>query len=159
MDEVLIPLEAGFESHTPKRIVVHAMGEYIDTEPIDYHAVDWLRKLGLSAHAFVTPSGVVVRSRKDEQGAYHAKGHNSGSLGVEFLVPGLHTYATFVAAIKKKYLTKPQYEAGVEAVKRWKDRYELTTIVRHSDLSPDRKVDPGKGFPWERFLSDTGFTE
>ena len=159
MNEAIIPLEAGFDSHTPERIVVHAMGEYIDMEPSDYHAVDWLKKLGLSAHAFVTPSGVVIRCRKDEQGAYHAKGFNAGSLGVEFLVPGIHTYATFVAAMKKKYLTKSQYDAGVELVKNWKDSYELTEIVRHSDLSPERKVDPGKGFPWEKFLTDTGFSD
>ena len=159
MLEAQIPLDAGFDSHSPKRIVIHAMGEYIDTEPVDYHAVDWLRKLGLSAHAFITPSGVVIRSRKDAQGAYHAKGYNAGSLGVEFLVPGMHTYATFVSALKKKYLTKPQYEAGVELVKGWKDSHGITEIVRHSDLSPGRKVDPGKGFPWEKFLADTGFGE
>jgi len=85
MLEAQIPLDAGFDNHSPKRIVIHAMGEYIDTEPVDYHAVDWLRKLGLSAHAFITPSGVVIRGRKDAQGAYHAKGYNAGSLGVEFL--------------------------------------------------------------------------
>jgi hypothetical protein len=49
MNEALIPLEAGANRQTPNLIIVHAMAEIIDTEPIDYPAVDWLRKLGLSA--------------------------------------------------------------------------------------------------------------
>ena len=101
--------------------------------------------------------GVIIRSRKDEEGGYHAKGFNSNSLGVEFLVPGLHTYATFTNAIKKKYLSTAQYNAGVELVKSWIDKHEISNIDRHSDLSPGRKVDPGQGFPWQRFLEDTGF--
>ena len=67
MNEAIIPLEKGAESQTPSRIVVHAMGEFIDIEPEDYSAVEFLRKLGLSAHAFITPSGVVIRSRRDDQ--------------------------------------------------------------------------------------------
>ena len=157
MNEAQILLDNGAGSQTPKRIVVHAMGEFIDTEPEDYFAVEYLRKLGLSAHAFITPSGVVIRSRADNQGGYHAKGFNTDSLGVEFLVPGLHTYATFVEAIKRKYLSTAQYQAGVALVQKWRTEHNIATIDRHSDLSPGRKVDPGKGFPWEQFLADTGF--
>lgn len=42
MNEAQIPLEGGAPNQHPSRIVVHAMAEYIDTEPYDYHAVDWL---------------------------------------------------------------------------------------------------------------------
>lgn len=157
MNEAQIPLDGGFQSQKPKRIVVHAMAEFIDTEPHDYYAVDWLRKLGLSAHAFVTPSGVVIRSREDEQGAFHAKGFNQDSLGVEFLVGGIHTYPTFLDAIKKKYLTPAQYKAGVELVGNWLDMYKIKKLDQHSVLSPGRKADPGKGFPWEKFLKDVNF--
>ena len=149
-----MPLSKGRNKQTPDRLVIHAMGEFIDTDDTDYSAVDWLRKLGLSVHAFITPSGVVIRSRDDEQGAYHAKDYNTNSLGVEFLVPGLHTYETFVEALKTPYLTGPQYEAGVVLVRAWMDRWEIDHIDRHSDLSPDRKVDPGAGFPWDQFMRD-----
>lgn len=156
MNKAEIPLETGAENQSPQKIIVHAMAEYIQTDPHDYHAVDWLRKLGLSAHAFVTPSGVIIRSREDEQGAFHAKGFNSDTLGIEFLVPGVHTYVTYIEAIKKRYLTTAQYSAGVELIQSWKTQHNISAIDRHSDLDPGRKVDPGKGFPWERFLQDSG---
>ena len=47
-----IPLEKGANSQKASRIVVHSMAEFLDTEPNDYFAVDFIRKLGLSAHAF-----------------------------------------------------------------------------------------------------------
>ncbi|NIW97184.1 MAG: hypothetical protein GWN13_02855 [Phycisphaerae bacterium] len=130
------------------------MAEYIDADPRDYHAVDWLDKLGLSAHCLVTPSGVIIKTRSDEQIAYHAKGFNNHSLGIEFLVPGVHTYATFLQEIKIPYVTDEQYNAGLDQVRDWVSRYGITKIFRHSDLDPARKKDPGDGFPWSKFMED-----
>jgi len=151
----LVPLPAGGGTHVPTKIVVHAMGEFIDSEPDDYTAWGWLRKIGLSAHAFVTPSGVIVRSRSDTQVGWHAKGHNMGSLGIEFLVPGLHTITTLLEAMKAPYLTEAAYKAGLEQCAEWLG-HGITNIDRHSTLSPGRKSDPGDGFPWKGFLLDLG---
>ena len=131
------------------------MGEWIEQGNRDVTAWELLERLDLSAHAFVTPSGVVVRGRDDDEGAYHAKGHNRGSLGIEFLVPGVHTYATFVEAIREPYLLAGQIEAGIEQVRAWVQRYGIPSsrVLRHSDVSPGRKHDPGAGFPWETFLT------
>ncbi len=155
VDEAQIPLPHGARSNQPKKeIIVHAMGEYIDQADRDYSAWDWLDKLGLSAHALVCPNGVVIRCRDDDQGAYHARGHNRNSLGVEFLVPGVHTYGTFLAALRTDYVSEAQMAAGVELVRGWVVAYNIQVdqVLRHSDVSPGRKHDPGGGFPWTEFL-------
>ena len=147
------PLEAGNRHNVPKMIVVHSMGEFIlDPQPI--HATDFLAKLGLSAHALVDPKGDVYICRDDDEGAYHARSYNTNSLGIEFLVEGHHTYGSFLDAIKADYITLDQWDAGVAAVKSWAEAYNIPRdkIVRHSDISPGRKVDPGSGFKWDKFL-------
>jgi len=101
-----IPLPAGASHNAPQRIILHAMGEFIDTDGRDYFAADFLKKLGLSAHMLITPSGVAIKCREYNQGAYHAKGYNTNTLGIEFLVPGLHTYESFLEAINSEYLSK-----------------------------------------------------
>lgn len=153
---------ANIESHfgggtqAPQKIVIHAMGEYIDNGTQDYHAKEWLDKLGLSAHYLVCPSGVIIQTRQINEMAWHAKGHNTNSVGIEFLVSGLHTYGTFLEAIKKKYLTKDQLEAGIELCQSLKTK-GLSELTRHDALDPGRKFDPGRGFPWEDFKKRTAF--
>jgi len=155
MNIIYEPLENGARRNNPKMIVVHCMGEFLlDPHPI--HASDFLAKIGLSAHVLITPTGDAIICRDDDQGAYHAKGYNTNSLGIEFLVPGHHTYGTFLETIKSPYVGTEQWEAGVTAVRRWREAYDipLTKIFRHSDLSPGRKVDPGTGFDWDKFLDE-----
>lgn len=145
----------GNSANTPKLIVIHAMGEYIkDSQP--RHAIKFLDHYGLSAHSLIAPDGTNYRCREDNQRAWHARGFNPNSLGIEFLVPGVHDYGSFIETIKTPYLTDNQYRAGVEQVREWIDLHGITEIARHSDKSPGRKVDPGDGFPWEEFLSDIG---
>ena len=147
------PLLRGAERQDPKRIIVHAMGEYINGVP----AVDFLENIGLSAHILVCPDGGVIRCREDNQGAYHAKKYNMDSLGIEFLVAGDHGYSSFREMIKEPYLTSVQYEAGMQFVRNeWFIKKGIRKMDRHSDVSPERKIDPGKGFPWERFKREVG---
>lgn len=129
------------------------MGEYIKDDQ-EYYAVDWLKKLGLSAHALITPDGTVIRCRSDSEGAWHAKGFNKNSLGIEYLVKGVHNYGTFLEAIKTDYVTPEQYQAGLAQIAEWVEQHPIHSIDRHSDLSPGRKVDPGSGFPWQQLLGD-----
>ena len=157
MIKTKIPLLSHGASHqTPNKIIIHAMGEFIGAPGWKNHAVQYLARVGLSAHAIIAPDGENYRCRKDNQGAYHALGHNTDTLGLEFLVSGVHTYSTFLNTIRTPYITTQQYEVGVEQVKFWIKHWGITEVLRHSDISPERKVDPGDGFPWVMFKKDIG---
>jgi len=140
-------------TNEPERIVIHSMGEFIELGERDMPAWMYLERLELSAHAHVCPSGVIVKTRDSDQGAWHAKGHNANTLGVEVLVPGVHTYATFLEEIRNPYVDEPQLTALVELVREWVERFKITPdrVVGHDSLT-SRKKDPGEGFPWETFL-------
>ena len=127
------------------------MGEFIkDPEPI--HAFQLLNNYGLSAHVLGASDGDIYICRDPSQGAYHARGFNTNSLGYEFLVAGEHDYASFVAAISQPdWPTVKQWDAGIKVIRRWMQDYDIDDVVRHSDISPGRKVDPGAGFDWEKF--------
>lgn len=149
-----IPLAHGAGHQAPDTIIVHAMAEFIQVGIRAYSTVDFLDMKGLSAHALISPSGTVVRCRNDDQGAYHAKGHNRNSLGIEFIVPGVHTYETFKEAIRKPYISHAQWRAGIATVKDWIATHDIQSVVRHSDIDPQRKIDPGEGFTWDFFLDE-----
>lgn len=155
---VITYLNHGASHQTPKLIVIHAMGEYIGAPGWENHAIQYLDSQEWSAHSFIAPDAVNYRGREDNQGAYHAKKYNTDSLGLEFLVKGVHTYGSFLKAIDKPYLTAEQYQEGVNQVRYWIHHWGITEVVRHSDISPERKVDPGNGFPWAMFRHDIGLT-
>ena len=140
----------GNAHQTPKRIIVHAMGEYI----LDDHAPDFLMNQGLSAHVLAAPDGTLFRCREDTEGAYHARGFNTDSLGIEVLVAGHHDYGSFIKAIAAPWVTDAQYNATVKQCREWVQKFGITQIDRHCDVSPGRKLDPGAGFPWDKFISD-----
>ena len=143
-------LSHGAEKNNPKLIVIHAMGEYIK-DPDSMLAVDFLDREEYSAHALILPNADVMICRRPDQGAYHARGFNTDSLGIEFLVQGEHDYGTFLKKIATNWVTKQQFSAGVELVKHWQAMYNIGRVERHSDLSPGRKLDPGTGFKWKQF--------
>lgn len=152
MVEMLLPF--GQSRQTPTRIILHAMGEFVDDGKTVLPAWDFLQKIGLSAHSLITPSGVNIRQRKDEQGAYHAKGFNNDSLGIEFLVPGIHDYDSLLATMETDYLTNAAYSGGLSQVREWLNTHKIKNIETHSQLDPKRKYDPGSGFPLQQFFED-----
>lgn len=150
-------LKNGRKSQASKLIIVHAMGEYIADGKGGYdHAVPFLGKYGLSVHSLIAPNGDNYRCRDDWEGAWHARGHNTDSLGIEFLVQGDHDYGSFIKSIDSEYVTEEQYQSGLSQIVSWMNKFDITKVVRHSDISPGRKVDPGRGFPWSRLLTDIG---
>lgn len=152
---IFLPAGGGYNS--PKTIVIHAMAEMVG--PVDgvyYFATDWLKRKKLSAHRFITPSGIVIAGHPDDRIAWHAKGYNTDTLGVEFLVPGVFLYDSFKKEIQEQYITGAQYLSGVGVVRELIRKYSIRDVVQHSAIDPHRKVDPGTGFPWRKFLEDIG---
>jgi len=142
----------GGAHNEPYMIVVHSMGEYVkDVNGEFIFAPRLLENMGLSAHVLVAPSGKIYRCREDSEGAYHAKDFNTDSLGIEILVSGQHDIASFAKAIKTDYVTRPQWDAAVWQCREWIKKHNITKIVRHSDISPSRKIDPGAGFKFLAF--------
>lgn len=142
----------GPKFQNPKRIIVHSMAEYLHHNGQRMHAPDFITSMGWSVHAYVCPDGQVIRQRRDDQGAWHAKGFNTDSLGVEILVAGEWNYSTFLARIKEDWCDPVQFYSAAGTVCSWAEQWGISTIDRHSDVDPSRKFDPGAGFDWERFL-------
>lgn len=151
------PLAHGADRQTPRRIIVHAMAYQLDYEGEHIYAATFLDRIGLSAHILVAPDGTLIRCRDDEQGAWHARGHNTDSLGVEILVPGVYDYGSFLQRIAEPWAGDVQFSAAVDCVTQWCSTWNIPpepgTLDRHSDVDPDRKYDPGRGFHWDDFVT------
>lgn len=146
-----LELKSGGGRQTPKKIVVHAMGEFIKADGVIWPALDWLRFNGLSAHALITPSGALVECRNPMLVAWHAKGHNTDSLGVEFLVPGIHDWDSFKLAIQRDWVSDEQYSRGRDLIHKWCIQFGIGKeyVTTHHKLDPRRRPDPGSGFHME----------
>ena len=153
---IKIHLPKGLKHNQPKKIVLHTMAEFINYDGEDMYAPYFLRKIGLSAHSLITPIGQEILCRYPTEGAYHAKGHNTDSLGLEFLMQGVHTYESFLETLKTPYLSAAAFDKGVEVVKGWMDKFDIPIeeVVTHQEIDPDRKYDPGTGFPLEEFKNE-----
>jgi hypothetical protein len=161
MNVYRIPLPAGSSRNDPRLIVTHAMAEYIHVDQAtydyykgkgiilelgrDYHAPEWLRAIGLSAHRLIAPSGDIIICREDHLGGFHAKGFNTDSLGAEFLIEGTWTYAPMLKRMQTTFLTDKQLENGSYLIELWmkKHNIELEMVKSHKAIDPQRKYDPG----------------
>jgi N-acetylmuramoyl-L-alanine amidase len=138
----------------PDMIVLHYTGMRTGQE-----AIDRLRdpESRVSSHYLVEEDGRVFRLVPEERRAWHAgvsfwKGRsdvNGASIGVEIVNPGVEFgYHPFPEA---------QIAAVIELVGDIRSRWIISDndIVGHSDVAPDRKLDPGELFPWRR-LAEAG---
>jgi len=137
-----------------RRIVLHAMGEYVRSDPWVRHCTHVLESLGVSAHAIALPDGRLLACVPPARIAHHAKGHNTDSVGIEFAVAGVWDYAGFLTRIRTPWVTDAALEAGVAWVADQCRAFGLGTaaVTTHARLDPDRKQDPGAGFPLDVFL-------
>ena len=115
---------------------------------------------GVSSHYFIKKSGEIILMVPDLYTAWHAgvsswKNHNSlntNSIGIEISNPGhKFGYVDF---------TKRQIKSLIKLSKFLIHKYKIkkNNLLGHSDIAPDRKLDPGEKFPWELlFMNKIGF--
>jgi N-acetylmuramoyl-L-alanine amidase len=122
-------------------------------------ACDWLcrEESQVSCHYLVDEQGRITQMVDETMRAWHAgvsswhgeEDINSFSVGIEIQNPGHNLgYVKFPAV---------QMEAVAALAKDIVSRHpiEPRNILAHSDVAPDRKVDPGEKFDW-RFLHQNG---
>ena len=105
----------------------------------------------VSSHYLIKNNGEIITLVPDLYMAWHAgtsswknyKSLNKNSIGIEISNPG-HQFGY-------KKFTKKQINSLLKLsgflIKKYK--IKLKNILGHSDISPDRKKDPGENFPWE----------
>ena len=105
----------------------------------------------VSCHYLIKNSGEIVKVVPDLYVAWHAgrsswgkfRSLNQNSIGIEITNPGHeHGYKKF---------SKNQISSILKIGKFLIKKYNIShnNILGHSDISPDRKKDPGEKFPWE----------
>ncbi|MDX2276461.1 MAG: N-acetylmuramoyl-L-alanine amidase [Hyphomonadaceae bacterium] len=111
----------------------------------------------VSTHYVVDEAGVVFRLVDEDARAWHAgvsswRGEgdvNSRAIGIE-IVNGGHDFGL-------PDFPEAQIEAVIALVRDILHRRKLSpaSVVAHSDIAPERKLDPGEKFPWKR-LAEAG---
>ena len=149
-------LTHGGGAQYPNRIVIHCMAAEVDFEGKRLSAWELLDTLKLSVHILIQSDGTRIRCRPDTSVAWHAKGFNTDSLGVEVLVPDVYNLNDLQQRTKTEWVSHEQLESLVQQIMIWKKEFHIERMDRHSDLDPGRRwFDPGDGFPWTELLKRT----
>ncbi len=133
-------------------------GDYIDQlfcnrlNPDEHPYFKEIHQLRVSSHLLIKRDGEAVQYVPFNKRAWHAgvseyRGQekcNDFSIGIE------------LEGSESQPYTAEQYQQLIAITKVLIDHYpnlSVQHIVRHSDISPGRKTDPGETFDWEGFLS------
>jgi N-acetylmuramoyl-L-alanine amidase len=137
----------------PDMVVLHYTGMRTGAEALE-RLCDVEAKV--SAHYMIEEDGRIYQLVPEERRAWHAgvsfwKGEqdvNAVSIGIELVNPG-HDFG---------YPDFPemQVEALIGLLDAIRGRWTIPNarILGHSDVAPERKVDPGEKFPWKRLALD-----
>lgn len=124
----------------------------------------------VSSHYLVNDDGHIYQLVADDKAAWHAgvssfhgrSNLNDTSLGIELVNLGIakeylahtgyHPYHHYMA------YDEAQIAKTAALIQLLKDKYNIrpSYILSHSDVAPQRKLDVGAKFPWERLYRDYG---
>jgi N-acetylmuramoyl-L-alanine amidase len=140
-------VEARHGVKQPSLLILHYTGM-----PSAAKAIDWLSRAEsrVSCHYVIDEKGRITQMVPEAMRAWHAgvscwhreRDINSRSIGIEIQNPGHeHGYPNF---------PKPQMRAVIALSKDIAHRYKMapSAILAHSDVAPERKIDPGEKFDW-----------
>lgn len=115
-------------------------------------AIDWLAReeSRVSCHYVIDEAGGITQMVPESERAWHAgqsfwrgeRDINSHSIGIEIQNPGhQHGYPDF---------PRPQMEAVIALGREITARHHMRrdAVLAHSDIAPQRKIDPGEKFRW-----------
>ena len=132
-----------------KFIIIHYTGMKNESDAIKRLCDS---KSEVSSHYFIKDNGNLLNLVPDLYNAWHSgksswkkfKSLNRYSIGIEINNPG-HEFKY------KKYSLK-QISSLIKLLKVLKKKYKIKkqNILGHSDISPNRKKDPGEKFPWDK---------
>ena len=130
-----------------KFIVFHYTGMKSEKKAID-KLLDQNSKV--SCHYLIKNNGDIIKMVPETYQAWHAgisswkkfKSLNKNSIGIEITNPG-HEF-------KYKKFSKKQISSIIKLTKYLVKKFKINSksILGHSDIAPDRKLDPGEKFPW-----------
>tara|TARA_B100000902_G_C27107503_1_gene811915 strand:+ start:143 stop:880 length:738 start_codon:yes stop_codon:yes gene_type:complete len=139
------------KSEAIKFIIFHYTGMKKETDAISRLIGN---KSKVSSHYLIKNNGKILTLVPDLYVAWHSgisswkkyKSLNKNSIGIEISNPG-HYY-------KYKNFNEKQISSIVKLTKLLMRKYKIKPkfVLGHSDISPDRKKDPGEKFPW-KYLS------
>ena len=133
---------------TIKFIIIHYTGMRLESSAIK-KLCDFNSKV--SAHYFIKKNGNILNLVPDLYEAWHAgksswknfKSINKYSVGIEIQNSG-HYYSYEKFSIKQINSLKKLLKKLIKIYK-----INRKNILGHSDISPNRKKDPGEKFPWK----------
>jgi len=140
--------------HPQKRhittVIVHSVfnnagGDYYDIAAV----LKLFARYRVSAHYMIGRDGVIYRLVDERDVAYHAGRSRlpNGKTGVNSCSIGIELLTSFTDAP-----TPEQLKSLTALVKDIKSRYQISYVLRHSDIAPDRKDDPWN-MNWDAFLA------
>lgn len=121
----------------------------------------------VSCHYLIDTDGVILQLVPDEKTAWHAgvsdwmdyaknkglNGLNHSSIGIELQLAGLSYDSIKNEVLTFAHPTQKQLLSCVELCRFLMKKYNISAdcVLRHSDVAPLRKFDPGQNFPWIEF--------
>ena len=142
-----------FDSHRRKSKIIRFLIFHYTGMKKEKEAIQKLTNIQseVSTHYFIKKNGEIIRMVPDLYVAWHAgisrwkkyKLLNKNSIGIEISNPG---YQFGYVNFSKKQI-KSLIKLTIILIKKYK--INKNNILGHSDVAPDRKMDPGEKFPWE----------